>query len=113
MPLRQIRPSWEPSSGHLSLDRLDSRIVGWDEETSTVSSQSTDSTEDESPTTPEEGVVDHLPICRQVVPYFASADYEVWPFGFFTMGLQAVAKAQASSERPSMEVWPFPTHTHN
>ena len=47
-----------------------------DEETSTISSQSTESTEDESPTTPEEGVVDHLAICRRVVPCFASAEYE-------------------------------------
>ena len=47
-----------------------------DEETSTISTQSTDSTENESPITPEEGVVDHLAICRKVVPLFASGDYE-------------------------------------
>lgn len=47
-----------------------------DEETCSISSQSTESTEDESPKTPEEGVVDHLAICRRVVPCFASAEYE-------------------------------------
>ena len=47
-----------------------------DEETSTISSQSTESTQDESPITPEEGVVNHLAICRRVVPCFASAEYE-------------------------------------
>ena len=46
-----------------------------DEEANSISTQSTDSTDNESPTTPE-GVVDHMAICRRVVPCFASAEYE-------------------------------------